>query len=251
MNYMSLLNQSITSDKDYLKIFDDGQVLISANGGLDADSTYPADPSAPLGFVGSRTIPHTLGSIPLVRAFWDPAKNGRWYSADCRPGDIRLDPWLKFIATTTGVKLIMNTDGAAKTNIPVFYRIYDLGLHATDSDSRIDKVFMKDTSFGQVAATGSSLNPNQTVLPIPHPAGEAPLWTLEFADNPNGPWYPEGLQIIGAFDTTSGPAGGPYSRYYYLSAFGSVDRNNLYVTLESNYGSVKTIYVRFALDYRA
>lgn len=247
---MSLL--SLTSDFDYLKIHDDGEILVSADDSTpDSDSQYPNDIDAPFGFAGFETINHNLGSVPLVRAFWDPVKNGRWWNTYSFPGGTKLDPWLKYIVTTSQLKLIMNTDsGSAKNNIPVFYRIYDLGSKAIDSDSRIDKVFLKDTNNGSVSAAASSLDVSQKILTIPHGAGQAPLWVLQFAESANGPWYGEGNEIIGPYDTSSGPPGGPYARWYWTRAFGSVDSTNFYVYLQSNYASSKTIYVRFALDYR-
>jgi hypothetical protein len=247
---MSLSDVSITSDKDYLKIFQDGQVLISANGTPDADSTYPADPNAPTGFAGSQTITHNLGTVPLVRAYWDKDKNGRWYNALAYVSGVPFDPRLKIIVTTSTLKLIMGTDGGAKTNIPVFYRIYDFGSKSMDSDRRIDKIFLVDDASGVVSAAAVSDIPNQTVITIPHGAGEAPLFTIEFSENQSD-WYSEGSQIVGGFDTSSGPPGGPYAYYYYTTASASVDATNLYLTLESNYATSKTIYVRFALDYRA
>lgn len=247
---MTLSSVSITSDKDYLKIHDDGLITISANGTPDADSTFPADPNPPFGKAGSTTITHNLGTVPLVRAFWDPAKNGRWYNAFVFPAGVQIDPWLKFIATTSTLKLIMNTNGAAKTNIPVFYRIYDFGNKAVDSDSRIDKVFLKSVANATLGAAPSSAAPVQTTVAISHGAGEVPNWTLEFSEDQTN-WYSEGSQIVGPFDTASGPPGGPYVRFFYTSAFAMMDTTNINITFESNYGSGKTIYVRFALDYRA
>lgn len=252
---MTLLSKlSLTSDRDYLKILDDGQILVNANGTPDADSTFPYDMDAPFGYAGFQEITHNLGSIPLVRAFYDPLKNGKWYSVfgykDGGGFPVKIEPWLKYIVTTTTLKLIMNTDGSADTNLPVFYRIYDLGEKSADSDSRIDKIFLKDSSSGSVAGSASSLDQAETILTIPHGAGEAPLWSLQFAESASGPWYGEGNQIIGPYDTGSGPPGGPYARYYYTQAFGAADDTNFYAYLQSNYSSAKTVYVRFALDYR-
>lgn len=241
--------QSFTSDKDYLYINQDGAITISANATPDADSTFPADPGAPFGLAGFATINHSLGSIPLVRAFWDPAKNGMWYANKDLNNTALPDPWLKTISTLTAVKLIMNTDGAAKTDIPVFYRIYDFLQVAVNSDSRVDKIFKKDAKNGNVAASPGSITVVETLLTLPHGAGEVPIWSLEFSEDQIN-WYNEGRQIVGPFDTTSGPPGGPYARYYYTSAYARADSNNFYVILQSNYGSIKTIYVRYALDYR-
>lgn len=245
---MSLLKQSITSDKDYLKIIDDGEVLISASGSPDSDSTFPNDPVAPFGFIGTKTIEHNLGIVPLVRAFWDPNKDGTWYSGFRYGTGGSIDPWLKFIATTTDLKLIMNTDGSAVSDIPVFYRIYDFTNRAATSDSRIDKVFKKDQFSRTIAGTGGGA-PVVVMVAIPHPAEEAPLWTVEFSENGDD-WYMEGLQIIGPWDTGSGPPGGPYAHFYSTSVMASVDRDNLYVYFINDYTTAKTIYVRYALDYR-
>lgn len=239
---------SLTSDKDYLYIFQDGAITISANATPDADSTFPADPDAP-SLAGFTTINHGLGTVPLVRAFWDPAKNGVWYANKDLNNTGLPDPWLKIISTTSVVKLIMNTNGAAKTNIPVFYRIYDFLNVAVNSDSKVDKIFKKDYQNGNVAASPGSSTINTTTLTLPHGAGEVPIWSLEFSEDQTN-WYSEGRQIVGPFDTGSGPPGGPYARYYFTSASGYADSSNFFVRLQSNYGSVKTVYVRYALDYR-
>lgn len=244
-----LADVSITSDKDYLKIAADGTITISANAAVGADSTFPADPSQP-SLAGSTTITHGLGSLPLVRAFWDKAKNNTWYNAYCTPMGTKVDPWLKVLTTTDTLKLIMNTDGAAKTNIPVYYRIYDLTSHSFSSDERIDKIFKKDTANKIVATAISSLDPAYASLIIPHGQAEAPIFSIQFSED-NSHWYQEGTQIVGGFDTTSGPPGGPYARYYYTSAYAAVDATNLYLYFESNYDTgPKTIYVRYELDYR-
>lgn len=242
---MSLNKTSITSDKDYLKIFQDGPITISANGVPDADSTFPADPAAPSGFAGFTIIPHTLGTVPLVRAFWDPAKSGMWYATDSFDVfGIRNDPWLKVIATTTQVKLIMNTDGAAKLDIPVFYRIYDLGNKSVDSDTRIDKIFLKDVANGVVEASPFSIETRETLLTIPHTELEAPIFSMQFSENQID-WYDMGTRIAGGYDPGSG-----FARYYFTAAFASVNATNLYIYLQSNYPVSKTIYVRFEVDYR-
>lgn len=244
---MSQLNQqSLTSDRDYLKIFTDGLITLNANGTPDADSTFPADPSAPFGFASSTTITHNLGSVPLVRAFWDPDKNGRFYGEKSS----FKDPWLKVIVTDTYVKLIMNTDGGAKTAIPVFYRIYDLGNVAVTSDSRIDKIFTKAQTSGVATLSGGSFTVVDTLLTIPHSGGELPLYTVQFSEDQIN-WYAAGTRIVGPFDTTSGPPGGPYARYYFTSVYCYVDASNLYVVMQNNYASNKTLYIRYALDYQA
>lgn len=243
---MTQLNQqSITSDKNYLYIFQDGQVLINANQTPDADSTYPADPTGPFGFASFQTITHNLNSVPLVRAFWDPAKNGMWYNARLNS----VDPWLKTIATTTQLKLIMNTDGAAKTNIPVFYRIYDFLSVAVNSDSRVDKIFLKDaTRSVSVGSSASSILYTEAILTIPHGAGEVPIWSLEFSEDGRN-WYEEGTFIVGPSDPASGPPGNP-SRTFNTQAMARADATNFYISGFNNYATSKTIFFRFALDYR-
>lgn len=239
--------QSFTSDKNYLYIFQDGQILINANGVPDADSTFPADPSAPFGFASFQTINHNLGSVPLVRAFWDPAKNGLWYNARLNS----VDPWLKLIATTTSLKLIMNTDGGAKTDIPVFYRIYDFLNVNVNSDSRVDKIVAKDATRSVVVpASPGSITVVENTLTIAHGLGEVPIWALEFSEDGLN-WYQEGGSIVGPFDLASGPPGGPYARYFSTEAYGRADSTNFYITGQSNYATTKTIFFRYALDHRA
>lgn len=246
MSQLSLV--SLTSDKDYLKIFDDGEITINANAAPAADETFPSDAYATT-LTGSKIITHNLGTPPLVRGFWDPLKSGVWWAAHAFPNSVEIDPFLNMIVDGSTLKLIMATNGAAQTDIPVFYRIYDLGNVAVTSDSRIDKIFAKSQGSGSVAAAASSFSPKFTIVTIPHNQGEVPLWTLQFSED-NQNWYGENGKIIGAPDTTTGPPGGPYSVYFYTRAFGSADKNNFYIYLESNYLSTKTIYYRYSLDYR-
>lgn len=242
---MTQLNKlSLTSDRDYLEIYQDGLITISADSTPDSDSTFPADPSAPSGYAGFVNITHNLGTIPLVRAFWDADKNGTFYGEKISG----KDPWLKVIANSTDVKLIMNTDGAVKNDIPVFYRIYDFGSKSVTSDSRIDKIFKKGQTSGVALLSGVSSSATETILTIPHNAGEVPLYTVQFSED-NTNWYPAGSQIIGEFDTSSG-SGGVYSIYYFTSVYCYVDNLTLYVVMLSNYPSDKTLYIRYVLDYR-
>lgn len=234
---------SLTSDRDYLEIYQDGAITLNANGTPDADSTFPADPSAPFGFASSTTITHNLGSVPLVRAFWDPDKNGKWYGEKSS----FKDPWLKVIVTDTYVKLIMNTDGGAKTAIPVFYRIYDLGNVAVTSDSRIDKIFAKGQTSGSVGSSPSSLDITEATIIIPHSGGELPIYTVQFSEDQVN-WYSSGTSIVGPPDPLSGPPGNP-SRFFNTSIYCYIDASNLYVVLQNNYATSKTIYIRYALDY--
>lgn len=245
---------SITSDKDYLKIVTDDFTIVTADDSSpDADSQFPADPDAPLGFAGSHTIDLTeyaLSSVPLVRAFWDPYHTDTWYNARVGIPSALTDPWLKFIATQTSLKLIMNTNDFVDPAyyIPVFYRIYDVGDYSLTSDKRIDKIFKKDTAVdGTVDSTPDSFVPETLVLTAPHDLGEACIFSLEFSEDQDD-WYPEGAQITGPPDTSSGPPGGPYSSYYYTRAAMYADSENAYIYLESNYSTTKTIYVRYSLD---
>lgn len=254
---MTQLNKlSLTSDRDYLKIHDDGQLLISTSGAAESDATFPVDAFAAT-LSGSQTINHGLGTAPLVRTFWDPNKNGQWWAAHAFPDPslglfpfFEVDPFLIPIITSQDLKLIIGTNGSAVTDIPVFYRIYDLGNVAITSDSRIDKIFAKEP--GQTAtapAAPDSFDPTFKVITIPHPAGEAPIWTFQFSEDGSN-WYNENGKIIGPPDTGSGPPGGPYSVYYYTRAFCYADSRNFYIILENNYASDKTIHYRYTLDYR-
>lgn len=254
---MTLLReQSLTSDKDYLKINNQDSILISATGTPEADSAFPNEAFAAT-WTGSQLITHGLGSVPLVRAFWDPGKNGKWWSSHAFPPSTlglfpfqEVDPFLQFIADTTTLKLVMGTNNTPVTNVPVFYRIYDLGQVAVTSDSAIDKIFFKQPSAnGAAAATLDSSAPTFAVISVPHGQTEVPLWTLQFSED-NSNWYNENGKIVGPPDTITGPPGGPYSVYYYTRVFCYADATNFYVILENNYASTKTIYYRYTLDYR-
>lgn len=224
----------------------DGFVTISANAAPDSDSTFPYDMNAPT-LSGSLTINHNLGYVPLVRASWDPGKNDIWYN--CFYNYV-VDPRLKIIATSTYVKLMVGTDGAAKTNIPVFYRIYDTGNVAVTSDSAIDKIFLKGNTSGSVPLSGNSFTESELILTIPHSGGlPVPGFSLEFSEDQTN-WYQEGMQIQGPWDTTTGPPGGPYSRFFFTACFGRIDANNLYIHLRNNYATAKTVYARYAVDYK-
>lgn len=253
---MSLLDSSVTSDKDYLKIHDDGLILVDANGVPGADASFPYEAFAAT-WSGFENVNHGLGTVPLVRAFWDPGKNGRWWASHAFP-DFSLglfpyqevDPFLLLIANTTNLKLIMGTNIAPVTDIPVFYRIYDLGAKSIDSDSRIDKIFFKEPGGSlTVGAAASSFDPVFFVKPIAHTGGEAPIWTLQFSED-NVNWYNENSKIVGPPDTGSGPPGGPYSRYYYTTAYAYATATDFVIIGENNYGVARNIYYRYTLDYR-
>lgn len=251
---------SITSDKDYLKIHEDGEITIDAADTPGAISSFPGDGFAAT-LASSVVIPHSLLTPPLVRAFWDPNKDGVWWQAHAFPSSAlglfpfqEVDPFLNVVSDANNVELIMGTNGSAKSDIPVFYRIYDFGERAVDSDSRIDKIFFKDQAEGEAPAAPDSFDPTYTVISIPHPpdaleAGEVPIWSMQFSENGTD-WYGENGKIIGPPDTGSGPPGGPYSIYYYTKAYCFVDDTNFNIILENNYASQKTIHFRYELDYR-
>lgn len=246
---MTLFDSSVTSDKDYLEIHDDGQVLLDVDDTPDSEEQSPdiTDP-IPADYAGDTNISHNLGYVPIVRAFFDPDKNGTWYAS--RDIENLDDPWFRWYATTTKIKLMVLKTGSTLSNVPVFYRIYKFGDESITSDDRIDKIFLKGEDSGSVASSPSSFTVNSTLLTIPHNSGgDVPIFTVQFSEDEDD-WYEEGTQIIGADDTTSGPPGGPYARFYFTTAQAYIDDTNLYINLRSNYASAKTIYVRYALDYR-
>ncbi len=237
------MSSSVTSDKDYLKIFDDGPITVSTVGGGDADADLLAVES------GSETITHNIEDVPMVRAFYDPEDNGMWYDSPA-DGDNFATCWLTLSSTTTTTKLIINSLDP-QTDIPVFYRIYDLGDRSFTSDDRIDKIFRKDDDLSDtVDAAADSASPETTTITIPHGQGEVVNWTLQFSED-GSTWSNGGSRLNGAPDTTSGPPGGPYSFNFYTIAYGKCDDTNFYIVLRSNYDSEKTIFLRYALDYRA
>lgn len=250
---MSLSDVSLTSDKSYLQIAFEASTTMDCNGVADSDSTFPSDVDEPFGFSNSFTVTHDFGYVPIVRVFWDAGKNGRWYSSRGKIGNATdyIEPWIKILATATTVKFILNTDGTAQTNIPIFYRIYKLGSESTTTDERIDKIFKKESVSATVAASGISFSESTTTLALPHgQTAEVPIYTVQFSDD-NSNWYSANSPIVGAFDTASGPPGGPYSQYFYTNVSASIDATNLYLVLRSNYPTTKTIYVRYTLDTRS
>lgn len=246
---------SITSDFDYLKIVQDGTISVTTSAITDPDFEFPSDPFG--GFPGSgeqsvTTITHNLGSVPMVRAFIDSGNNGLWYSSYQQIGFILIDPNLLTLVDTSTLKLCVNT-GTHKANIPVYYRIYNPTNRAINSDARIDKIFQKSdpaapTQATLGACTFSSDNV-QAVATIPHNQGEAICFTMQFSQDGTN-WFNDGGFIYGPPDTGSGPPGGPYAYYYYCRAYASADNNNFYIRFEHNYPTSKTIYARWALDYR-
>lgn len=247
---MSLSDVSATSDKDYLKIWNDNLESISTSAASDADFAFPADAFGGGAQQGIVTVNHLLGVVPMVRAFIDPGKNGLWYSSQAVIGSTPIDPILLTLITTSQFKMCVQS-GTSKTNIPVFWRLYQLGVNALDSDNRIDKIFSKSTPgyFIDLGAAASSASPVQSNTPIAHGQTDAPIWTMQFSDD-GAHWYNDGNYIYGAPDTTSGPPGGPYARYFYMRAYAAGDATNFYVRVEHNYPGTKRFYVRWVLDYR-
>jgi hypothetical protein len=243
---------SLTSDSDYLKIWDDASVLITTTTPSDPDFQFPVDPFGGFGAgeQGIAPIFHGLGTPPLVRAFIDPAANGMWYSSQYVNGFITLDPDLLTLVDANSLKLCVNSS-THKSNIPVFYRIYYPGTKGVDSDTRIDKIFAKSPSgfFVDCAAAADSADPVQAEGSVDHNANEAIIWTMQFSED-GSTWYNDGNFIYGPADTLSGPPGGPYSRYYYTRAYARADNNTFYVRAESNYATTKRLYFRWTLDYR-
>lgn len=243
---------SVTSDRDYLEIVTNGNTTVSATSiGGEPDGVYPytVDYGS---YSGSTTITHNLGSVPIVRGFFDSDKNGRiyntirWSSGPSYLAD-KAAPLLITQSTTTTTKLIINAQGTV-TNVPVFYRIYRFGTEGFTSDSGIDKIFDKGSDLETVGAAASSSDPIESTNTIAHGQGEKIFWTLEFSlDQSN--WYREGSILFGDPDTSTGPPGGPYANYYYVTAYGSSDATNFYITYVHNYATSKTIYTRYVWDY--
>lgn len=253
--------QSITSDFDYLKIYDDATVLITTTTPTDPDFQFPVDPFGGFGSgeQGVRQILHPLGTIPLVRAFIDPGANGIWYSSQFQsvppysPFISTIDPDLLTLVDANSLKLCVNSFSGHKSNIPVFYRIYYPGTKGVDSDTRIDKIFAKSDPatpfYIDVGAAPDSMDSVQNQATVAHNANEAIIWTMQFSEDGNT-WYNDGNFIYGPPDTNSGPPGGPYASYYYTRAYAYADNNTFYLRAENNYPTGKRLYFRWALDYR-
>lgn len=243
---------SLTSDRDYLEVVTNSSTTVSATSiAGDPDGVYPR--TVDYGsYSGSTTITHSLGDVPIVRAFFDSDKNGRlyntirWSSGSSYLAD-KAAPLLITQSTTSATKLIINAQSST-SNIPVYYRIYRFGTKGVTSDAAIDKIFNKSSDNKAVGAAASSSDPVEGNSTIPHGQGEKIFWTLEFSDNQTD-WYREGALVFGSPDTGTGPPGGPYANYYYYVAYGSADATNFYVTYVHNYPTSKTIYTRFVWDY--
>lgn len=250
---------SITSDFDFLKVAFSDTVLITTTAVSDPDFQFPVDPFGGFGFGEQGILPinHNLGTIPLVRAWIDPLKNGVWHGSNTT----FYPPYSAFISTIepnlltlvgpNTLKLCVNALGGHQSNIPVYYRIYSLSDVGVDSDSLIDKIFAKSPAgYSQsVGGASSSSDPKEEVFPVPHGQNEAIIWTMQFSVD-QVDWYNDGNFIYGPPDTGSGPPGGPYARYYYQRAYMYGDNNNVYLVCEHNYASTTTFYFRWTLEYR-
>jgi len=252
---MTLLKDlSLTSDKEYLKIYIEGTGTLDANGSVDPETTLPKDAFGAT-YSGSTTVYHGLGYVPLVKAYWDPMKDGKWWASHAFPDSSlglfpyqEVDPFMNIIADSTTVKFIMASNRAGVTAVPFLYRIYDIGNVAATSDSAIDKIFQKGTGSATANAAGGTMAPSFTIVKIPHTHGYPPSFDLQFSEDGTN-FYGDNQKINGPPDTSSGPPGGPYSRYFYTSAYGYSDKDNFYIILENVYTSARTIYYRYTLGF--
>lgn len=233
--------QSLTSDNDYLKLRFEGSTNITVTATSDADD----HPNAV--YSKAFTINHSLGEVPMVRSWLDVDKNGRWHD-----GKYNLatgsDFWLTSSSTTSATKIILNSNSSTTTNMPVYYKIYANGTKGFSSDDLYDKIFKKGTSSTTISASGSPGTFTTSTITIPHPEGEEPLYHIEFSEDGTN-FYGLGSIIEGPPDTTSGPPGGPYSRYFITLGEAYSTTSSVVVTLYHNYGSDRTIYIRYALEY--
>jgi hypothetical protein len=252
---MPLSKASITSDFDYLKLVQDATLSITTTTPSDSDFASPYDPFGGFGSgeQGIVTVTHNLGFIPFVRAYIDSGNNGHWYGSYQQNGYIQIDPNLLTLVSTSTLKLCVNSS-SHKSSIPVYYRLYKPTGQAATSSDRIDKIFMKSdpAAPSQIILSTCAISSDnvQGLVTIPHNQNEAICWTMQFSQD-GVSWYNDADFIYGPPDTNSGPPGGPYAYYYYCRAYASGDSTNFYILFEHNYPSNKTIYARWALDYRA
>lgn len=249
-----LKDLSLTSDREYLKIYKEGTGTLDATGSVDPETTLPKDAFGAT-YSNSVTIYHGLGYVPLVKVYWDPMKNGRWWQSHSFPDSSlglfpyqEVDPYVNVIVDTTTIKIIMASNRSGVTAIPYIYRIYDIGNVAATSDSPIDKIFQKGSGSATASAAGGTMAPSFTIVTIPHDHGYPPVFDIQFSEDGDN-FYTENQKIIGPPDTGSGPPGGPYSRYFYSWVYGYSDANNLYIILVNVYTYAKTIYYRYTLGY--
>lgn len=246
---------SITTDRDYLEIVDSNDLFLTATSAQsDADGQYPHTVMVGDSTVGTSVpINHNIGSIPIVRVFYDPDKNGTLYNtARFTTGDYTAEvsgPRVFHVSTAATTKILMNAPSSI-SNVPVYYRIYKFGDKGVSTDYAIDNIFAKGTDSETLGAAADSTLPVMSVNTIAHGLGEQILWKLQFSESPTGPWYDEGNLLFGAPDTTSGPPGGPYERYFYKTAYGYANATNFYISYLHNYGSGQTIYTRFVWEYK-
>lgn len=234
---------SLTSDNDYLKLKFEGTTNISVT----ATSVSNDHPNAV--YSAQSTINHSLGEVPFVRCWLDVNKNGQWHDGnyDLVNGS---NFWVTSTSTTNSTNIILNSNASTTTDMPVYYKIYGNGDVGFTSDELYDKIFSKGTSSTSLAAAGAppALNFTNSTVTIPHGQGEVVLYYVEFSENGTD-FYKAGSIIEGPPDTTSGPPGGPYARYYITTCKVRSDSTNVYITAYHNYNSVRTIYFRYALEY--
>lgn len=255
------MSTSITSDRDYLELVSFGDTTINAtsNPASDSDSHWLQtghfiDGSSNYG--NGQTITHSIGSVPIVRVWFDSDKNGRLYNTmrfrggDAFGVDIAIEdaPHVISVSTTSTTKLLTLAKSST-SNIPIHYRIYRFGTKGVTSDEQIDKIFDSGSHNRTISAAADSSIPTAATTTIAHGQGEQILWKLQFSNN-GTTWYDEGTPIYGAADTSSGPPGGPYARYYNEIAYGSADSTNFYITYIHNYPSSRTIYTRWVWEYK-
>lgn len=248
---------SITSDRDYLELVTSGDTTINANTNphADSDGQFPntAFPfSGPTDYGNAQTITHNIGSVPIVRVWFDSDKNGRLYNTIRNTtGDylaLVQRPHVIPVSTTTTTKLLTMSP-VSETNVPVHYRIYRFGTKGLTSDEVVDKIFDSGLDNKTLGAAADSLSPVLATTTIAHGQGEQILWKLQFSLD-QSTWYDEGAIVYGSPDTSSGPPGGPYARYYYHNAYASADATNFYVTYLHNHPSSQTIYTRWVWEYK-
>ena len=233
--------KSLTSDHDYLKLKLQAETNVTVTAALDADAHPNANAAT------ATTVAHALGEIAFVRTWVDINKDGNWHMAKYNIGTGSTF-WASSSSTTSATKVILNSDGTTTTAMPVYYKIYANGDNGFTSDELYDKIFAKGTSSSSIAASGSSLTFTSTIITIPHSGGEVPLPSIEFSED-NSDFYEGGSVIEGPPDTTTGPPGGPYSRYFLTLADAYADEDNIYITIYHNYASIRTVYIRYILEY--
>lgn len=246
---------SLTSDRDYLELLLRGDFSMDANvtPPSDTDGVFPQTVLDPgLAYGTSALIIHNIGTIPIVRAWYDSDKNGRLYNTPRHTTGgylaIAQRPQIMTISTTTTTK-ILSISPVSETSIPVHYRIYRFGTKGVTSDENIDKIFGKGVHSQAIGGAADSFSPVTASTTIAHGQGEQILWKLQFSVD-QSTWYNEGAYLFGAADTSTGPPGGPYTNFYYETAYASADATNFYVVYVHNYPTTRTIYTRWVWEYK-